>query len=154
MLWTLTFAALLGSGLMAGLFFVFSVTIMTALGRLPAPAGIAAMQSINATILNPLILGAVLGTAVLCLILAVSGSLWPEPGAPWLIAGAASYLAGVIAVTMICNVPMNNALAAEAPDSAGAHVLWQRYLSVWTRWNHLRTAASILAMACFALAMR
>ncbi len=45
----LTFAAAIGSGLMAGLFFVFSVTVMTALGKLPAPAGIAAMQSINST---------------------------------------------------------------------------------------------------------
>jgi hypothetical protein len=49
----LIFLTILGSGLMAGLFFVFSVVIMSALGRIPAPSGIAAMQSINKVIINP-----------------------------------------------------------------------------------------------------
>ena len=38
------FAAALGSGLMAGLFFIFSVCIMQALSRLPPEQGIAAMK--------------------------------------------------------------------------------------------------------------
>jgi uncharacterized membrane protein len=43
----LTFLAALGGGLMTGLFFVFSAFMMTALARLPAGQGMAAMQSIN-----------------------------------------------------------------------------------------------------------
>jgi uncharacterized membrane protein len=42
----ITFVAALGSGVMAGLFFVFSIFMMTALARLGAPQGIAAMQSV------------------------------------------------------------------------------------------------------------
>jgi uncharacterized membrane protein len=42
----LTVAAI-GCGLMAGLFFVFSVCVMRALGRLPAETAIATMQAIN-----------------------------------------------------------------------------------------------------------
>ena len=59
------------SGLMAGLFFAFSTFVMQALGKRPAPTGIAAMQSINATILNPIFFALFFGTAVLSLILAV-----------------------------------------------------------------------------------
>jgi hypothetical protein len=53
LIFLLTFLAALGSGVMAGLFFAFSAFIMTAFSRLPWAGGIAAMQSINATILNP-----------------------------------------------------------------------------------------------------
>ena len=48
----LTFLAALGSGLMAGLFFIFSITIMASLAKLTPANGIAAMQSINVTILG------------------------------------------------------------------------------------------------------
>ena len=69
MTFVLTFAAAIGTGLMAGLFFIFSATIMSALGKLPAPAGIAAMQSINTTILSPVFLTAFMGTALVCVVL-------------------------------------------------------------------------------------
>ncbi|WP_246131827.1 hypothetical protein [Pistricoccus aurantiacus] len=49
----LLIAATLGSGLIAGLFCVFSNFMMRALARIPTPAGIAAMQAINRAILNP-----------------------------------------------------------------------------------------------------
>jgi uncharacterized membrane protein len=52
----LAFFAALGSGLMAGLYFAFSTAVMPALGGLPQEQGIAAMQKINAAILNPLFL--------------------------------------------------------------------------------------------------
>jgi len=42
-----TLIAALGCGLMAGLFFAFSVSVMKSLARLPSAAGIAAMQFIN-----------------------------------------------------------------------------------------------------------
>lgn len=61
----LAFAAIIGSGLMAGLFFVFSVCVMQALSRLPPEQGIAAMNAINVVIQNPLFLIAFMGTALL-----------------------------------------------------------------------------------------
>ena len=44
---TLTIVGAVGSGLVAGVFFAFSTFVMSGLRRAPAPAGIAAMQSIN-----------------------------------------------------------------------------------------------------------
>ena len=51
-----TFFATLGCGLMAGLFFTFSNFVMKGLGNLSPVKGIAAMQSINLAVLNPLFL--------------------------------------------------------------------------------------------------
>jgi uncharacterized membrane protein len=56
-LFALTLAAALGCALLGGLFFAFSNFVMKALMRIPAPSGIAAMQAINVTVLNPLFLG-------------------------------------------------------------------------------------------------
>lgn len=151
----LAFAAAIGSGLMAGLFFVFSVTIMSALGKLPAAAGIAAMQSINSTILSPLFLAAFMGTALLCVVIAVVAVLnWSHPASPWLVTGALIYAAGTFLVTIIFNVPMNDALASATPDSSEAASLWTRYLSVWTGWNHVRTVTSTAALVTFIQALR
>ena len=77
---------------------------------------------------------------------------WAEPGAFYLLAGSLLYLVGSIVVTMICNVPLNNRLAAVKPDSAEGRTVWTHYLSVWTAWNHVRTVAPLAAMACFILA--
>lgn len=149
-LFLLTFIAALGSGLIAGVFFIFSVSIMRALERVPG--GMVAMQSINAVILNPMFLGVFMGTAVLCVVLAVCSILrWNQTGSAWLLAGALLYLIGSIGVTMFLNVPMNNALAAADPSSAEGQKIWTDYLTNWTFWNHVRTVASLAASASFIL---
>ena len=151
----LTFLAAIGSGLMAGLFFVFSVSVMGAFGKLPAPTGIAAMQSINTTILNPIFMAAFMGTALVCVVLAIFGVIrWSQPGAAWLIAGALLYIVGTLLVTIVFNVPLNDTLASVSPDSVEGASLWRTYLEVWTDWNHVRTLASTGALACFMLALR
>ena len=149
------FAAALGSGLMAGLFFVFSVFMMTALARLGAPQGIAAMQSVNVAILNPLFLIVFMGTAILSLVTAV-GAIWnwSSAGSGWMLAGSLLYLIGIILVTMLFNVPLNDALAAVDPASGEGAALWARYLDVWVKWNHVRTVAGLGALACFIQALR
>jgi uncharacterized membrane protein len=144
----------LGSGLMAGLFFTFSNFVMKALGKTQPTQGIAAMQSINITILNPLFFIVFMGTAVTSILLPVS-LIWrgPQPNSIFLIMGGICYIVGVMVVTIVFNVPMNNKLEAVDAESNEAHTLWQRYLTDWTRWNHVRTVASVLAMLFFILAI-
>ncbi|HVJ44083.1 MAG TPA: anthrone oxygenase family protein [Dongiaceae bacterium] len=135
-----------GSGLIAGVFFAFSSFVMQALGRLPAEQGIAAMQSINITVLNPLFLGSFMGTAVLCLVLIAAALFrWHEPQMICVIAGGALYVVGTVLVTMVFNVPLNESLADISPASAEGAALWSRYLTSWTMWNHLRTGCAALA---------
>jgi uncharacterized membrane protein len=144
--------AALGSGLIAGAFFVFSVAVMRALERIPH--GAAAMQSINVVIINPMFLGVFMGTAVLCLVLTIGAPMrWQEPGATWHLAGALLYLVGSVGVTMIFNVPMNNVLAAADPASVEGQKIWSDYLSNWTFWNDVRTIASLAASASFIAAL-
>lgn len=150
----LILVAALGSGLIAGVFFAFSTFVMTALGRLPPAQGIAAMQSINVAVINPVFLGTLFGTGVVCVVLAVIALLgWQAPGAAWLLAGSVLYVVGDVVVTMAFNVPLNNALAAADPASADGATLWARYLKGWTAWNHVRTVAGLAATAAFILAL-
>lgn len=150
----LTLGSALGCGLVAGVFFAFSSFVMKALARLPPAQGIAAMQSINVAVINPVFLGVFLGTAAACALLAVSSLVrWHKPGAPYLLAGCLLYLAGTFLVTIIFNVPHNNALAAVDPASAEGARLWASYLSRWTAWNHVRTLAALAAASALTLAL-
>jgi uncharacterized membrane protein len=154
-LFLLTLFSALGCGLVAGVFFAFSTFIMKALARLPAPQGIAAMQSINVVVITPLFMLALFGTGAACILLAIfSLSMWQKPGAGYLLAASLLYLVGTIAVTMVFNVPRNNALAAAVAGSADGARLWADYVISWTAWNHVRTAAALAAAAMLIIALR
>lgn len=127
---------------------------MEALGRLPSAYGIAAMQSINVTVLNRWFFSAFFGTALLCVVLAVLALLtWQTPRSVWLLTASVLYLAGVV-VTIAFNVPLNDSLAATEPSETGAGELWRHYLQVWTGWNHVRTLAPLLSGVAFMMALR
>lgn len=152
-----TFVASLGCAVTGGVFFAFSTFVMPALARIPAPRGISAMQSINVAAINPAFMLALLGSAAVAGLAAVLAmARWSEPASLCGIAGAAIYIVGSVGVTMGLNVPLNDALAALPADGAAAAELWPRYLSGWTTWNHVRTAASLAAAAMLisALLMR
>ena len=125
----LTIAAAVGCAAMGGVFFAFSSFVMPGLRRLPAAQGVAAMQAINVAAVTPLFMTALFGTALACVAaIAVDGAVF-----------AALYLVGVIAVTLVYNVPRNNALAAEG------ELVWERYLVEWTAANHVRAVSGIAA---------
>lgn len=152
---TLIFIAAIGSGIVGGVFFAFSNFVMPALARLPAAGGIAAMNSINITVITPLFMTALFGTGLICLVL-IAGAVigWDQPGSLWLLAGALLYLVGNPIVTMVFNVPLNDALAAVDPASANSATVWTTYLRDWVMWNHVRTITAIAALACFIFAWR
>ncbi len=151
----LTLLTSLGSGLMAGLFFIFSNTVMRALGQLQLSQGIAAMQSINRVILNPLFLSVFFGTAGGSLFLLVSIIWrWSQPKSMYLLAGSILYLTGVMLVTIRLNVPLNNTLESMSSGDPKAEQFWANYLNRWTMWNHVRTVTALLGTAAFILALR
>jgi uncharacterized membrane protein len=144
----------LGCALMAGMFFTFSNFVMKALARLQAPQGIAAMQYINITILNPLFYLVFMGTALISLVLPLSLFFREQQANEiYLIAGSICYLVGVMLVTIVFNVPMNNALEAVEADGEEASKLWKHYLINWTNWNHVRSVTSFLGTMFFILAL-
>ncbi|GEO40841.1 membrane protein [Skermanella aerolata] len=148
-------ATALGCGVVGGVFFAFSSFVMTALGRLPAVEGMAAMRSINRVAVTPLFMGALFGTAAACLALALTAfGGWAGERAGWLLAGSGTYLLGVVAVTAVFNVPRNEKLARIDPHGTEGERLWQRYLVEWTGWNHVRTVAGGAAAALLMAALR
>jgi uncharacterized membrane protein len=150
----LTFTAAIGCGLIAGVFFAFSTFVMPALTRLQPDRGIAAMQSINITAINPLFMLALFGTAIACLFIVISALLhWDRSGTIYLSIGSLLYLVGTILVTMLGNVPLNNALAIVDPNSTEGATLWARYMTEWTFWNHVRTLAALAASAMFIVSL-
>jgi uncharacterized membrane protein len=152
---TLTFIAALGSGVVAGVVFAFSSFVMPGLARVPAAGGIAAMNSINVTAVTPMFMTALFGTALVCLVVGIGAVLgWSQPGSLWLLAGSLLYLIGIVVVTMVFNVPLNDALAAVDPASANGAAVWTTYLRDWVMWNHVRTITAIAALACFIAALR
>jgi uncharacterized membrane protein len=155
LLLTLTWISALGAALIAGVFFAFSTFVMTALGRRPAPEGIAAMQEINLVVVRSGFIAVFIAVAITSSILAVAALLrWDDPRAMYWLAGALLYVLGTFVLTVVCNVPLNDELAAVDPASAKGAAVWSRYLADWTWWNTVRTGASLAAAAAFILALR
>ena len=154
-LFALTLAAVVGAGLVGGVFFAFSNFVMRALGRLRPSEGAAAMQSINITVITPTFMTALFGTGLVSLVLIAWGVAdLDEPYAGWLIVAGAIYLIGEIATTGGYHVPRNNALARVDPESEEGARVWQTYLVEWTRMNHVRAAAGLAASGLFAVALQ
>ncbi|SDN90453.1 Uncharacterized membrane protein [Streptomyces sp. cf386] len=143
-----------GTGLVAGVFCAFSTFVMRGLATLPPAQGVAAMKAINVTALAPAFMLVFLGTAVLCAVIAVvTFVLWPDEGLVELLLGSGLYLFGTFGVTMVANVPRNDALLkldAGAPEAAA---YWPTYVREWTAWNHVRMVASAAATVAYALAL-
>lgn len=145
-LYWLTFTSAIGCLIVAGIFFAFSNFIMPALGRITEAQGVAAMNSINLTVINPLFMLALFGTALVCVAVAGGSFLNAGQSGKWFIVAAALiYVIGCTGVTMIFNVPLNDALAAVPLNTPQATELWQRYLGDWTFWNSVRTGASLVS---------
>ncbi len=150
----LNIVSALGCGLIGGVFFAFSVFVMKALAALPPASGIAAMQSINVAVLNPCFLGVFLGTAGTSILLSVLAVLrWHKPAVAYLVVGSTLYLFGTVLITMLFNVPRNEALATIDPASPDAANFWVEYVSGWTTWNHIRTIAALAASASLTIAL-
>lgn len=150
---TLMIAGLaLSIAILSGLFFVFSNFAMKAFSSIPGESGVAAMQSINRAILNPGFLGLFAGTAAGSLaVLAVAIGHWQHPASGWIVAGALLCLVGCHLVTAGINVPLNQRLDGVDAAGPGAARAWQDYLARWQPWNHVRTLATLLAAACYAI---
>ncbi|PCE30420.1 anthrone oxygenase family protein [Burkholderia ubonensis] len=150
----LLWGSAIGCGVLAGVYFAFSAFVMTSLGRLAPAAGVAAMNAINVDIVRSLFMPVFLGTTLASLALAILALLHRgEPGAIWIVAGGAIYVLGMFVVTMVFNVPLNDALAATDPSGAEGAAFWARYLRDWTLWNHARTVASAAACGLFIAAI-
>ncbi|MEU6251633.1 anthrone oxygenase family protein [Streptomyces sp. NPDC047043] len=150
----LTVLGVLGTGLVAGVFCGFSTFVMRGLAALPPAQGVAAMNAINVTAVMPAFMLVFVGSAVLCAVIAVvTFVLWPDDGRVALLLGSALYLFGSFGVTMVANVPRNDALLKLDPGTPEAAAYWPAYVREWTFWNHVRMVASAGSAVAYVLAL-
>ena len=139
----------LASGLVAGLFYSYACSVNPGLGALSDANYLAAMQSINIAILNPVFMGALV-------LLPVSTYQHFGTSRFYLLFGAALvYVIASFGVTMLGNVPLNEALAKINLDGASAQELAAhrlRFEAPWNRLHTIRTYASILSFILVLLA--
>jgi len=142
--------ATLTVGLMAGVFYAYSVSVNLGLLQQPDESYVSTMQQINERIQNPLFSASFFG-AILFL-LAATAAHFPRPQTRrfWLVASAcALYMAGGFMVTVLANVPLNEALARVSLDAPTDELARARsvYEGAWNFWNGVRAVFSFLAFA-------
>jgi uncharacterized membrane protein len=150
------FLATMTVGLMAGVFVIYANAIMPGLRRTDDRTFIAAFQSIDRVIVNPLFLADFLG-ALLLTGLAAALHLGEDARASLVLIAAALvlYLAAFV-ITVRVNVPLNDAIKSAGepdsiPDLAGVR---ERFDEVrWVRWNLIRALTSTAAFGCLAWAL-
>ncbi|WP_166024495.1 DUF1772 domain-containing protein [Streptomyces chilikensis] len=150
-------AATVTTGLVAGLFYGFSIAVMPGLARTGDRTLVDAMRRINAAILNGWFLlgyvGALLFDALALVLFALHEPSRAAVGP--VAASTALYLAAVV-LTARVNIPLNDALEeAGSPDApTGPAAARRDFERPWVRANHWRTllCTAALAALCWALA--
>lgn len=140
--------ATITTGLMAGVYFAFSVSVNLGLAAQPDATYVATMNAINDRIENPLFFLSFFGAAVLPLAMLGSYYRRPRSGRFWLVALASVlYIGGSILLTSFVNVPMNTQLATVDSDAPARVLATARdaYERPWDFWNGVRTVFSVLA---------
>ncbi|SDF80842.1 Uncharacterized membrane protein [Dyadobacter soli] len=144
----------LASGLIAGLFYSYSCSVNPGLGALSDANYLAAMQSINRVILNPVFFFSFMGTLLL-LPLSTYQHFGTGSRFYWLLAATLVYAIGTFGVTAFGNVPLNEALAKADFSGASAQELAAhrlRFEIPWNRLHAIRTYASVLSFMLVILA--
>jgi uncharacterized membrane protein len=146
---TLTLAgATLTTGLIAGVFYAYAVSVNLGLAAQPDASYVATMNAINERIQNPLFFLSFFGAVLFLLAALAAHSSRPRSGRFWLVALAcAFYIGGGFLVTVFVNVPLNEELARVASDASAGELGRARaaYEDPWDFWNDVRAVSSVLA---------
>jgi uncharacterized membrane protein len=149
-------AATLTTGLMAGVFGIYSNAIMPGLRRTDDRTFVAAFQSVDRAIINPAFMATFLGALALSALAALLHIIGEgRPLLPWIVAALVLYLL-VFLVTIRVNVPRNNEIkaAGDVDRMTDLHGVRERFNEArWVRWNHVRAFASILAFGLLSWAL-
>lgn len=142
------------TGLVAGTYFAYACSVMLALGRTSDRTFIEVMQRINVAIQNPVFFVALFGAPV-----ASGVAVWLQASdsggvSGWTVAALVLNVVGFL-ITVVANIPLNNALDAAGDPAAIADPLAvrQRFERVWNAWNVGRGVVTVAAVVCLAMAL-
>lgn len=140
------------SGLMAGLFYSWSISVTPGLAKINDVSYLQAFQSMNRAILNPLFFGVFFGLVILLPVLSyfscqnsISNQFW------YVILATILYFIGIIGVTIAGNIPLNNSLEALQIESMTPEQMDEFRKGFEIKWNRLNLIRTISSSLTFLL---
>ena len=138
------------TALIAGFFYAYFCSVNAGLGQLTDNEYLAAMQSINRAVLNPVFFFSFMGTLFL---LPLCSWLQYKAGASesflLLLVAAFVYTIGVFGVTIFGNIPLNEALDKFNLSSASVEEIANqraKFEMPWNKLHNIRTLASLVSL--------
>ena len=129
-------------GLTSGLLFIFAFAVNPGLARLSEEEYFRAMKYINIVILNPIFFLVFMGPLITMPILTYMS--WNDSSMFILIPiSTILYLLGVLLITAIKNVPLNNKLEKLNSTEFKGVFIW--YRKPWNFWHNIRTFFSMIS---------
>jgi len=146
------FTAIMLTGLSAGLFYAWMVSVIPGTRKVVDMNYLESMQSINRAILNPAFFLVFMGSPIA---LAISSVQQFNTGTTfWLLLTATlAYTLGTFGVTAWGNVPLNDALDALALDEIGESKISTFRKSYEGKWNRLHLIRTVFSMFSFMLSL-
>lgn len=138
----LSLAALLGSGITAGVMFAVALSVVPALRAMP-PSTYVYTHRLLGKNWDPTMPVLVLSSMLVDLVLVLG--ITTDSTARTLFGVAAVLLLGVSVVSHFCNVPINRVVKSQDPESIPAD--WKDPRPLWRRWHLTRTTLAVLALA-------
>jgi uncharacterized membrane protein len=146
------FGSVVLTGLSAGLFYAWSVSVIPGTQKVADPAYLETMQSINRAILNPAFFLVFFGSM---LFLSVSSiyEFHTNKATFWLfLTSSIFYLIGTVGVTGLGNVPLNNQLEALDLVKLNTSKMAEFRQFYESNWNRLHLIRTVFAVVSFLLA--
>ncbi|WP_067438929.1 anthrone oxygenase family protein [Nocardioides jensenii] len=133
-----------GTGLIAGIFFAFSTSVMPGLAHTDDRTFVEAMQQLNLAILNPVFLLLFMAPLPALGVAVVTG-----PSRPWVIAALVLYVIA-FGITTAGNIPLNDALTEVGLDDGtpALHRAREAFEDPWNRLHLIRTIGVVASFGC------
>lgn len=142
--------AIILTGLSAGLFYGWEVSVIPGTKKVSTATYLETMQQINRAILNPRFFIVFFISFLMLVVCSYSVKTDSSAAFYLLVASASIYLVGTLLVTGAGNVPINNVLEIQDLALLSAEDLEALREKIEARWNYLhmiRTWCSVLAFA-------
>jgi len=140
------------TGLLAGLYYGFAVSVMPALHRSSDRTMVEAMWEINRVIQNPVFFLSFAGAPIASLWLLIRARRGGSPEyLRWIAVGFALNALGLL-ITIAFNIPLNNTLDKAGDPARVSNLAAARdnFENPWIAWNIVRTIVTTAAFCCLA----
>lgn len=145
------YAAVTLTGLSAGLFYAWAVSVIPGTQRVIDTTYLEAMQAINCAILNPTFYLSFFGSLIMLGV--ASFYHYQSNGFGLILAATILYLVGTFGVTAFGNVPLNDQLdILDLADLSPAKLAKFREFYE-TKWNRFHTIRTLFSIASFMLSL-